>query len=556
MPGMIQEERSSPRSNGNPHTTNTNSNSNSNSPPLQSFSEMSLASIRHAISSPYPQTWVSASGSPELKAEERGLRLIELLGMCANHVSAGNMEQSNLCMEQISNLASLTGDPMQRLATYFMEGLAARITKAWRGLHRALNSTHLPSIVELVSARQVFYSLFPYFRFAMEAVNLMILEAMQGEKVVHVIDLDASEPAQWIELLRLLRRREEGPPHLKITGIHEKREVLQQTAARLTEEAERLDIPFQFIQVVTRLENLTDDMLNVKTGDAVAISSVLQLHVLLAEDDRPGMLTPSPSPSHGHGASPSYILGQGRRSPQPEGRLNGKRPREVTCNEDLLRSMFTQYRNPPPQLPATPDRTLGDLLEMERSSMGMPMMSPSAIEAVINSRRSNVSAEDGNRGGGRGGNVDRFLQMMRGLSPKMMVVVEQESNHNSARLDDRLSEALNYYAAMFDCLESVLPQHCIERVTLEKHMFGQQIENIVACEGGERVERHEKVERWMKRLHRVGFALVPLSYATVMHAQRLVHTYSCDSYRIQEDRGCLMICWQDRPLYTVSAWQS
>lgn len=424
----------------------------------------------------------------------------------------GNMEQTNVCLEQISVLACVTGDPMQRLATYFMEGLAARMTKSWPGLYKALNSTHLqPSMADLLSARHVFFSQFPYLKFAFNAVHLTILESMEKEKVVHIIDLDASEAAQWVPLLQSLSRRPGGPPHLKMTGINEKKEVLQQTAAILTEEAERLDIPFQFNQLVTTLHRLTHDMLPVKTGEAVAITAVLQFHALLAE------------PEHNNN--------------------NRKRP---TTHLGDLRSMFN--------------------MEMEDSAesvgRGRPKFSPSQIEAAIissSTRRANnnnnVAAElDGMM---MMSNIERFLRMLRALSPKVMVVVEQESNHNGEHLMDRFVEALYYYSAMFDSLESTLPKQSIERVTLEKYLFGNQIHNIVACEGSERVERHEKLQRWMKRFHRTGFGQVPLPYTTLLHANNLLHTtYSSQPYRLLHHEACLTICWEERPLYSVSAWQS
>lgn len=498
--------------------------------PLQSFSQLSLASIRSAILSPQDagNWWLE-----ELKWEERGLCLIQLLLACARYVFNGNMEQTNLCLEQISVLACVTGDPMQRLATYFMEGLAARITKSWPGLYKALNSTHLqPSMADLVSARQVFFTLFPYLKFAFNTVHLTILESMEKEKVVHIIDLDASEAAQWIPLLQSLSRRPGGPPHLKMTGINEKKEVVQQTAAILTEEAERLDIPFQFNQLVTRLDRLTDDMLAVKTGEAVAISAVLQFHALLAEDQ-----------DFDHNFGGGGGGGGGGRVG-----INRKRPRQSCTtlgDEDLiLRSMFNM-----------------EALVKKEGSVGRLKYSPSEIEAAISSRRPpNLEGAAAGAEEVRStiveGNIERFLRMLRGLSPKVMVVVEQESNHNGEHLMDRFVEALYYYSAMFDSLESTLPKQSIERVTVEKYLFGKQIHNIVACEGSERVERHEKLQGWMKRLDRTGFAQLPLGYTTLLHANNLLHTYSSHSYRLLHHEGCLTICWEERPLYSVSAWQS
>ena len=56
-------------------------------------------------------------------------------------------------------------------------------------------------------------------------------------------------------------------------------------AHRLNEEAEKLDIPFQFNPIVSKLENLDIECLRVKTREALAIRSVLQLHSILAFDD-------------------------------------------------------------------------------------------------------------------------------------------------------------------------------------------------------------------------------------------------------------------------------
>ncbi len=52
----------------------------------------------------------------------------------------------------------------------------------------------------------------------------------------------------------------------------------------LTKEAERLDIPFRFSQLVTHLNYLIDGMLVVKTRYSIIIIIFLQFHALLVED--------------------------------------------------------------------------------------------------------------------------------------------------------------------------------------------------------------------------------------------------------------------------------
>lgn len=432
----------------------------SSSSPLQFFSTMSPS-----LGSPYQ--WLR-----ELKSEERGLYLIHLLLSCANHVANGSLENANLALDQISQLASPDGDTMQRIAAYFTEALAQRILKSWPGLHKALNSTRISSVSEEMLVRKLFFDMFPFLKVAFVLTNQSIIEAMEGEKVVHVIDLNAAEPAQWIALIQALSTRPEGPPHLRITGIHPQKEVLDQMAHRLTEEAEKLDIPFQFNSVVTKLENLDFDKLRVKTGEALAISSVLQLHSLLAAEDYASL---------------------------------------IALKNSLLANGYGYSQSP--------------------DSVSSSPLSP------------NASAK-----------MDSFLNSLWGLSPKIMVVTEQDSNHNGLTLMERLLEALYSYAALFDCLESSVSRTSMERLKVEKMLFGEEIKNIIACEGFERKERHEKLEKWIQRFDLACFGNVPLSYCGMLQARRLLQSYNCDGYRIAEDNRCVLICWHDRPLFSVSAW--
>ncbi|KAK4771689.1 hypothetical protein SAY87_032221 [Trapa incisa] len=476
MAGMVQDEGSS---------------SVTSSSPLQYFSLMSL-SPGSMGSSAYP--WLK-----ELKSEERGLYLIHHLLLCANHVASGSIENANHALERISLHASPEGDAMQRIAAHFTEALADRILKSWPGLHKALNSTKIASISEHILVHRLFYELCPFLKLSYLITNQAILEAIQGEKMVHIIDLCAFEPAQWINLLQSLSTRSEGPPHLRITGIHGQKEVLEQMALRLTEEAEKLDIPFQFNPVVCSLENLDLESLRVKTGEALAISSVLQLHSLLALDDETQRRNSPPS------VSKSF------------------------SSNNLQRILKMKQR------------TTGEWLEKDP----VHIYSPSPDSASTSSPLSmNASTE-----------VNSFLTALWGLSPKLMVITEQETNQNGSGLMERVVEALNFYAAMFDCLESTMPRAIVERQRMEKMLFGEEIKNIIACEGLERKVRHEKLERWSVRLELAGFGRVSLSYSGMLQAGRLLQSYGYDGYNIKEENGCFFLCWQERRLFSVSSWR-
>uniref|UniRef100_A0A166HZH3 Purple acid phosphatase n=1 Tax=Daucus carota subsp. sativus TaxID=79200 RepID=A0A166HZH3_DAUCS len=457
------------------------------SSPLQFFSLMSLSP---GIGSPYP--WLR-----EMKSEERGLYLIHLLVTTANHVAAGSIENANMGLEQISHLSSPDGDTMQRIAAHFTEALADRMLKRWPGLHKALNSTKITSVSEERLVQKLFFELCPFLKLSYVITNQAIIEAMEGEKVVHIIDLNSVEPAQWINLLQLFSARPEGPPHLRITGIHEQKEVLDEMAHRLNEEAGNLDIPFQFNSIVTKLENLDIESLRVKTGEAVAVSSVLQLHHLLAFDDE--MLRRN-----------SPLVNKGFSSIHMQAALQNN---THTLGDFLEKDMMSGYT-------PSPD-----------STSSSPLSLASAPKMVM------------------------FLNALWSLSPKLMVVTEQESNHNGCSLMDRIYEALNFYASLFDCLPSTASRVPVDRQKLEKMLFGEEIKNIISCEGLERKERHEKLEKWIPRLEMAGFGRVGLSYHTMMQARTLLQSYGYEGFKIKEEHGCLVMCWQNQPLYSVSAWR-
>ncbi|XP_075506297.1 scarecrow-like protein 3 [Primulina tabacum] len=455
------------------------------SSPLQMFPMMSLSP---GLMSPYP--WLK-----DLKPEERGLYLIHLLVTCANHVSTGSLENANIALDQISHLASLDGDTMQRIASYFSEALADRILRTWPGVYKAFRSTRISVVSEEILVKKMFFEFLPFVKVAFVISNQAIVEAMEGEKMVHVIDLSVTEPAQWCALIRDLSARPEGPPHLRITGIHQQKEMLEQMAHILTEEAEKLDIPFQFNPIVSKLENLDVEKLPVKTGEALAISSVMRLHSLLASDNELKKKSPS---------TPMNVIG-----------IHLQRIAQMNQG------------------------TLGELLEKDMVNGYSPSTDSSSSSPISSTGSSNI---------------DTFLNAIWGLSPKVLVVTEQDSDHNGKSLMERLSESLYFYAALFDCLESALPRASLERLRMEK-MLGEEIKNVIACEGMERKERHEKHEKWNQRFEHGGFASVPLSYYAMLQAKKLLQSYSCDGYKIKEENGSVVICWQDRPLLSVSAWR-
>ncbi|XP_058108105.1 DELLA protein GAI1-like [Magnolia sinica] len=156
----------------------------------------------------------------------------------------------------------------------------------------------------------------------------------------------------------------------------------------------------------------------------------------------------------------------------------------------------------------------------------------------------------------RPGAIDKVLATVKAVQPTIVTVVEQEANHNGPVFLDRFNEALHYYSTMFDSLEGcgMSPPNGQDQLMSEEYL-GRQILNVVACEGTERVERHETLGQWRGRMGGAGFAPVHLGSNAFKQASMLLALFAGgDGYRVEENNGCLMLGWHTRPLIATSAW--
>ncbi|MCD7466750.1 DNA topoisomerase 2-associated protein pat1 [Datura stramonium] len=149
---------------------------------------------------------------------------------------------------------------------------------------------------------------------------------------------------------------------------------------------------------------------------------------------------------------------------------------------------------------------------------------------------------------------DRLLRMVKSLSPKIVTLVEQESNTNTAQFFPRFLETLNYYLSVFESIDVALPRDHKERINVEQHCLAREIVNILACEGAERVERHELLERWRSRFSMAGFKPYPLSSSVNATIKTLLENYY-QSYTLDERNGVLYLGWMNRDLIASCAWK-
>lgn len=147
-----------------------------------------------------------------------------------------------------------------------------------------------------------------------------------------------------------------------------------------------------------------------------------------------------------------------------------------------------------------------------------------------------------------------FLQKIKALNPKIVTIAEREAEHNSPVFLQRFVDALDYYAAIFDCLEANLPPNSRERLSVEQVWFGKEIVDVIAEDGDGR-QRSERYETWESLLRGCGFSNVPLSPFALSQAKLLLRLhYPSEGYQLRILNDSFFLGWQSRPLFSVSSW--
>ncbi|CAK7338836.1 unnamed protein product [Dovyalis caffra] len=151
---------------------------------------------------------------------------------------------------------------------------------------------------------------------------------------------------------------------------------------------------------------------------------------------------------------------------------------------------------------------------------------------------------------------DELLRRVKGLGPRVVTIVEQEMNTNTAPFMARVNESCSYQGALFDSIESTLERDNSERVKVEEGL-GRRMINSVACEGRDRVERCEVFGKWRARMGMAGFEVKPLSQniAESLKARLCSANRVNPGFTVKEESGGVCFGWKGKTLTVASAWR-
>lgn len=168
-----------------------------------------------------------------------------------------------------------------------------------------------------------------------------------------------------------------------------------------------------------------------------------------------------------------------------------------------------------------------------------------AINASLALHHVAADDDDGDGDDARG----RVLRRLAALRPELLTLVEPEADHNHRELSRRLVGARSHYGLVFAILGEVLADDPAVRGALERGFFGREVANILAVDGAERVERHEPLVRWQRRLSAAGFAPVACDRAGLGAELR------GDGFDLAGSGAAVQLTWRGAPVLSFSAWK-
>ncbi|KAJ7554034.1 hypothetical protein O6H91_06G123300 [Diphasiastrum complanatum] len=150
--------------------------------------------------------------------------------------------------------------------------------------------------------------------------------------------------------------------------------------------------------------------------------------------------------------------------------------------------------------------------------------------------------------------IATIFNIVKGLSPRVVTLVENELDDNSPYLQRRFLETLNYYSSLSDLLGAGnLDNEAI--MFIEKVLFMPEIMDIIVRERFARVEQYKGFQRWRHHFLSAGFYNIPLSNLAEMNAEYLIRGSSASQgYEILKNEGSILLGWHGKALLAASAW--
>ncbi|MBA0861119.1 hypothetical protein Goshw_024682 [Gossypium schwendimanii] len=145
-----------------------------------------------------------------------------------------------------------------------------------------------------------------------------------------------------------------------------------------------------------------------------------------------------------------------------------------------------------------------------------------------------------------------FLKALRGLDPTVVVLVDEDADFTSNNLVCRLRAAFNYLWIPYDTVDTFLPQGSRQRQWYEADICWK-IENVIAHEGLQRVERLEPKSRWVQRMRNAGFRGVSFGEEAISEVKTMLDEHAA-GWGLKKEEDDLVLTWKGHNVVFATAW--
>ncbi|KAM0937767.1 putative transcription factor GRAS family [Dioscorea sansibarensis] len=144
------------------------------------------------------------------------------------------------------------------------------------------------------------------------------------------------------------------------------------------------------------------------------------------------------------------------------------------------------------------------------------------------------------------------LKAIRSLEPTIITLVEEDADFTDGDLVGRLRSAFNFLWIPYDAVDTFLPKGSDQRRWYEGGVCWK-IENVIAHEGIQRVERLESRGRWVQRMRGAGFKGIGFGEEAVGEVKTMLDEHAAGWGLKKEDEG-LVLSWKGHNVVFATAW--
>ncbi|KAB5547886.1 hypothetical protein DKX38_011292 [Salix brachista] len=145
-----------------------------------------------------------------------------------------------------------------------------------------------------------------------------------------------------------------------------------------------------------------------------------------------------------------------------------------------------------------------------------------------------------------------FLKSLRSLDPTLVVLVDEDADFTSNNLVSRLKSAFNYLWIPYDTVDTFLPRGSRQRQWYEADI-SWKIENVIAHEGLQRMERLEPKCRWIQRMRNANFRGISFAEDAISEVKTMLDEHAA-GWGLKKEDDDIVLTWKGHNVVFASAW--